>query len=130
MPTIETKAAYETFLRENYCTVAARVLFLWDFCVTLDGEIRWVWGQKTTPATVLFVMNRYVNLLITILELWDQTPFQTTQLRTLHTRAPDPSPRGLIHRLSLYDFTCICFMGPRLEAGSASAPSVPSLAHL
>ena len=58
------------------------VLFLWDYTVTLGDEIYYVWEKPFTAATFLFLLNRYVNLLITILEIMEQAPFQTKQVRT------------------------------------------------
>ncbi|EKM56867.1 uncharacterized protein PHACADRAFT_254229 [Phanerochaete carnosa HHB-10118-sp] len=78
--TSETEAAaavnYENFLQADYFSLSARVLFLWDYCVTFDDEVHWIWSQKMNPATMLFIANRYVNLLITILELLEQASFQ------------------------------------------------------
>lgn len=56
-------------------------MFLWDYLVTLDMEINYVWGQKLSAASGLFILNRYTNLLITILELIEQAPFETPQVR-------------------------------------------------
>lgn len=72
-------AAYANFVRTNYMSVSSRVVFLWDYCVTFDEEVRFFWGGKLSPATILFMINRYVNLLITILELLEQAPLQTPQ---------------------------------------------------
>ncbi|EKM56876.1 uncharacterized protein PHACADRAFT_27649 [Phanerochaete carnosa HHB-10118-sp] len=66
-------------VRGNYCSISARVLFLWDYCVTLEDEIRYVWGCRMTAAMLLFMINRYVNLAITVMEIMDQAPFQTLQ---------------------------------------------------
>lgn len=67
------------------------MLFLWDYLVTLEDEIEYVWGRRVTVATVLFMFNRYVNLLITMLEIMEQASFQTAQVR--HT--PTISLRNL-----------------------------------
>ncbi|KAI0711554.1 hypothetical protein C8Q76DRAFT_785329 [Earliella scabrosa] len=70
---------YGLFVRGQYFTVAARALFLWDYFVTLDREIEYVWGSRFSAATALFLLNRYLNLVITILELIVQAPFLTPQ---------------------------------------------------
>ncbi|OSD07814.1 hypothetical protein PYCCODRAFT_1430008, partial [Trametes coccinea BRFM310] len=70
-------ASYAAFVQGNYYSVAARALFIWDYLATLDREIEYVWGQRLSAASILFVVNRYVNLLITVLELVEQAPFQT-----------------------------------------------------
>lgn len=57
-------------------------MFLWDYLVTLDMEVHYVWGQKLSAASALFILNRYTNLLITILELIEQAPFETPQVKS------------------------------------------------
>ncbi|KAI0658988.1 hypothetical protein C8Q70DRAFT_1067441, partial [Cubamyces menziesii] len=76
----------------NYYSVAARALFIWDYLATFDSEVQYVWGQRLSAATILFIANRYVNLLITILELIEQAPFQTPEVRapSCRTRAICP----------------------------------------
>ena len=67
----------------------AQALFIWDYLATFDSEVQYVWGQRLSAATILFIVNRYVNLLITILELIEQAPFQTPEVRapSCRTRA-------------------------------------------
>lgn len=72
-------AAYANFVRSNYFNLSSRVVFLWDYCITFDDEVRYVWGARLTPATALFMVNRYVGLVITILEFLEQAPVQTAQ---------------------------------------------------
>ncbi|RDX46707.1 hypothetical protein OH76DRAFT_1420098 [Lentinus brumalis] len=83
-PNAKVISSYASFVQGQYYSVAARVplpsqiaLFLWDYFVTFDREVEYVWGQKLSAASLLFILNRYVNLLITILELIEQAPFQT-----------------------------------------------------
>lgn len=57
-------------------------VFLWDYLVTLDMEVNYVWGHKLSMASGLFILNRYTNLLITILELIEQAPFETPQVKS------------------------------------------------
>ena len=57
------------------------VLFLYDYLMTLEDEIRYVWSRKFTAASVLFMINRYVNLMITVLEFFEQSPIQTDKVR-------------------------------------------------
>ncbi|KAI9062089.1 hypothetical protein FKP32DRAFT_1574898, partial [Trametes sanguinea] len=37
-------------------------LLAYDHLLTLSGEIRFVWDRRFSGATVIFVLNRYVNL--------------------------------------------------------------------
>jgi len=70
---------YSSFLVTEYCTVAARVVFLWDYLVTFPQELNHIWGRPCSGATLLFFLNRYGSLAITILELFEQASFQTSQ---------------------------------------------------
>ncbi|TFK90096.1 hypothetical protein K466DRAFT_574426 [Polyporus arcularius HHB13444] len=80
-PNAKVISSYASFVQGQYYSVAARALFLWDYFVTFDREVEYVWGQKLSAASLLFILNRYVNLLITILELIEQAPFQTPAIR-------------------------------------------------
>lgn len=75
-PSSDAALVYANFLRGNLCSLSARVLFLWDYMVTLDDEVRYFWRGKMTLASVLFMVNRYVNLLIAMMEIMAQSPFQ------------------------------------------------------
>ncbi|KIJ53800.1 hypothetical protein M422DRAFT_242063 [Sphaerobolus stellatus SS14] len=43
--------------------VAATSFFFWEFCITLPDELRLVWGEKRTFASVLFIMSRYLTFI-------------------------------------------------------------------
>ncbi|KAI0825954.1 hypothetical protein BC629DRAFT_1586818 [Irpex lacteus] len=66
-------------MRSNYCAVASRVLFLWDYLITVEDEVEYFWERKITTASVLFLLNRYVNLAITVLQFFAVSSFQTAQ---------------------------------------------------
>ncbi|KAL7277118.1 hypothetical protein ACG7TL_008963 [Trametes sanguinea] len=44
------------------CETVGITLLAYDHLLTLSGEIHFVWNRKFSGATVLFVLNRYVNL--------------------------------------------------------------------
>ncbi|KAH9889400.1 hypothetical protein C8Q73DRAFT_707436 [Cubamyces lactineus] len=52
-------AEIKTLINESYYTFAAFALLSFEYVITLDREVRLVWGRKVTGATVLFVLNRY-----------------------------------------------------------------------
>jgi len=68
--------AYGLYRQVNSFGIAAKALFVWDYVITLDREVRYVWGRKPTIATVLFMVNRYVNLSACIFQLFSQATFQ------------------------------------------------------
>ena len=41
------------------CVCFGPALLAFEWVITLDREVRLVWGRKLTGASVLFVMNRY-----------------------------------------------------------------------
>ena len=60
-------------------------LLTYDHLLTFAGEVHFVWRRKFSGATILFALNRYVNLFSKILlvvnaQYW---PNQTDQVRTL-----------------------------------------------
>ncbi|KAH9940639.1 hypothetical protein B0H21DRAFT_697501, partial [Amylocystis lapponica] len=53
-------------------------LFYYEYLITISEEIRFVWGNKITGVTMLFLLNRYISLLylhqgIHLEKIW---PFQ------------------------------------------------------
>ncbi|KAI0937649.1 hypothetical protein AcV5_000436 [Taiwanofungus camphoratus] len=131
-------ASYQSFLEEEYCSVAARALFVWDYAITLDQEVQHVWGRPLSMSTCLFFLNRYLNLLVTILELIEQAPFQTnkrsnsvlphshdsellmlSQLRPLLTRASITPDTCLVRSCSICNTPCLRYMAPGLASGSS-----------
>ncbi|GJE86753.1 hypothetical protein PsYK624_028340 [Phanerochaete sordida] len=91
--------SYANFVRNNYFSVSARVLFLWDYCLTIDREVQYIWNSKASPASALFLINRYANLLITIMELLEQGSFQTAkQLWTVHPNSGVDAAGRVINR--------------------------------
>lgn len=68
------------------------VLFLWDYFITLDREVEYIWKSRFSAASGLFFLNRYLNLLITILELIVQAPFLTPEVRLSNI-----GPRRVLH---------------------------------
>ena len=38
------------------------MLILYDYLLTFDAEVKYFWSTKTTGALVLFISNRYLNL--------------------------------------------------------------------
>ncbi|KAH9917156.1 EAP30/Vps36 family-domain-containing protein [Epithele typhae] len=46
----------------NYSEVAALTLIAYDHFLTFSGELQFVWGRRFSGATVVFALNRYVNL--------------------------------------------------------------------
>lgn len=41
---------------------ATLALIAYDHLLTFAGEVHFVWGRKFSGATVIFALNRYVNL--------------------------------------------------------------------
>ena len=37
-------------------------LILYDYLLTFDAEVKYFWSTKVTGASVLFIANRYLNL--------------------------------------------------------------------
>ena len=55
--------------RVQYDSRYSTALVCYDFLITFDREVRCVWRRKWTGATVLFILNRYIVLLVHIISL-------------------------------------------------------------
>ncbi|EED83567.1 predicted protein [Postia placenta Mad-698-R] len=53
----------------NYIVVATTAFYIYDCLITFDMELQVVWARKATGASVLFIMNRYVCLVVQALEM-------------------------------------------------------------
>ena len=56
------------------------MLFLWDYLITLGDEVEYFWGRRLTAANALFLLNRYINLVITIMQFFSTAFFQTAHV--------------------------------------------------
>ncbi|KAI9570608.1 hypothetical protein HD554DRAFT_356267 [Boletus coccyginus] len=45
-------------------TYSSYALLVWDYLLTLDDEITYIWGGPSSVVKYLFIGNRYVNLLV------------------------------------------------------------------
>ena len=43
------------------------VLFLYDYLITFEQEVRFIWGRKLTGANVIFILNRYPTLVMCLM---------------------------------------------------------------
>ncbi|KAI0628911.1 hypothetical protein C8Q77DRAFT_1067287 [Trametes polyzona] len=56
-------------LTNNYCGYAALTLLFYEYVITLDREVNLFWTRKFTGATALFLANRYIPLLLQIVDM-------------------------------------------------------------
>ena len=65
------------------CSRGLLAMLAYDHLLTFAGEIHFVWRRKFSGATIIFSLNRYVNLfgkvLLVMSTMW--WPAQTTQVR-------------------------------------------------
>ena len=70
---------------------AFTALILYDYILTFSQEVRWVWKQKITGASVIFFVNRYfmlvqVALVVTTNFAWlsvEVRPYNSLEATTL-----------------------------------------------
>ncbi|TBU60060.1 hypothetical protein BD310DRAFT_923811 [Dichomitus squalens] len=62
-------AEYSSVMTDNYCGLAATVVFLYDSIITTGEEIRCFWGRKITGAAILFWLNKYMTMLYLVSDL-------------------------------------------------------------
>ncbi|KAI0708847.1 hypothetical protein C8T65DRAFT_740060 [Cerioporus squamosus] len=60
---------YDAAAANLYWTSSALAILAYDYLLTFPREVRFVWSRKFSPATVLFVLNRYIILLLYFVDL-------------------------------------------------------------
>ncbi|KAM5539600.1 hypothetical protein V8D89_006709 [Ganoderma adspersum] len=61
--------ALQSSIVANQCGVATVVLYIYDFTITFPREVELFWGRRFTGASLLFLLNRYLNLAHVIVEI-------------------------------------------------------------
>ncbi|KAH9896105.1 hypothetical protein C8Q73DRAFT_644233 [Cubamyces lactineus] len=76
MSSSETVAAAEAivanrsfFFIENCALFAEAALIFHEYFITLDSEVRLIWRRRTTGASVLFFLNRYIMIFDNVITL-------------------------------------------------------------
>ncbi|TFK85092.1 hypothetical protein K466DRAFT_601461 [Polyporus arcularius HHB13444] len=65
----EAIADYESIVVNNYCVVAGSVFLLYEYVITVDREVNAFWFGAPTGASILFLSNRYLNVVVNVLNL-------------------------------------------------------------
>ena len=45
---------------------ASTVILYYEYLLTLPEEVQYFWRKRRTPVTILFFLNRYLNLLVNV----------------------------------------------------------------
>ncbi|KAI1795344.1 hypothetical protein LXA43DRAFT_1090993 [Ganoderma leucocontextum] len=61
--------ALESNLVANQCGLAITALYIYDYAITFAREVELFWGRRFTGASLLFLLNRYLNLAHIIVEV-------------------------------------------------------------
>ncbi|OSD04337.1 hypothetical protein PYCCODRAFT_1466298 [Trametes coccinea BRFM310] len=59
---MDTSLYWQTVV-EEHCDIAAFALIFYEYIITINREVAFIWNRKLTGATILFVLNRYLALL-------------------------------------------------------------------
>ncbi|KAI0334642.1 hypothetical protein GY45DRAFT_1343340 [Cubamyces sp. BRFM 1775] len=65
----EIIAFYESLFVNTCCPIAVLAFLTYEYLITFDREVALFWWRKPTGASVLFFTNRYLPLLINVLNL-------------------------------------------------------------
>ncbi|RDX41565.1 hypothetical protein OH76DRAFT_1489388 [Lentinus brumalis] len=68
-------ALFESLYSDNYCNVAASVLFIYETCLTLDREVAYLWSAKRTGASLLFFANKWISMTVYVMMLAEFASF-------------------------------------------------------
>ncbi|KAH7924533.1 hypothetical protein BV22DRAFT_1013153 [Leucogyrophana mollusca] len=77
------------------------VLLVWDFFLTIEDEITYIWGSPRSAVKILYLCNRYGNLLMQPISL-----AQTTGLLNIN----ESSVCGLMDRLTNTHQVCLAYV--------------------
>ena len=64
----------------NFCSCI--VLIIYEYLVTLDAEVRFFWRKEVNSASILFFLNRYLNLFYRLFIAGLIFPIPDYQVRT------------------------------------------------
>ncbi|KAF9220873.1 hypothetical protein BS17DRAFT_738391 [Gyrodon lividus] len=66
-----SEEAIKRYLRiSEYGIVAATAMLAYDYCITIEYEVRWVWGTTWTPTRVHFMVSRYLPFIAVTLAIY------------------------------------------------------------
>lgn len=65
-------------------TQFASVLVLYDYLLTVSDEIQYVWMNKTSTATVIYYLNRYIIIFMALVDAVGFFPWRTSLVCTLN----------------------------------------------
>ena len=79
--------SYRSRLRELVSSHLTSALVLYDYLLTFDRELDFIWRRKWTGPSVLFVVNRYSALMLSLISalwLFVQEVWKTSRLSLIH----------------------------------------------
>ncbi|KAH9930447.1 uncharacterized protein BXZ73DRAFT_101821 [Epithele typhae] len=62
-------------LQDSWLSVASLVLVLYDYLLTLDREIHYIWRRSVSSASILYLVLRYVSLAAVVVTMLNLFPF-------------------------------------------------------
>ncbi|THG93163.1 hypothetical protein EW026_g8000 [Hermanssonia centrifuga] len=82
----EDTAAVSALVRANYIMAGLASLTVYEYFITLRQEVTTMWGQGWTAAKLLFFVNRYVLLVLTVIGLTPTSTYERYVLRNTSDR--------------------------------------------
>jgi len=64
---VDNNANLHHFATNYACAIATMTLFHYDFILTIPAEVRCIWRRKFSAVSVLFLLNRYLTSVYSIL---------------------------------------------------------------
>ncbi|RPD57175.1 hypothetical protein L227DRAFT_578088 [Lentinus tigrinus ALCF2SS1-6] len=98
--TSEIVAEYGSLTANSYGRVASAALLLYDYLLTIDKEIKLFWSWKSTGATALFMVNRYLVIILRLANLAGFVPM-SDQVRDCR------EDRSRLHPASIHPLGCV-----------------------
>ncbi|OBZ73410.1 hypothetical protein A0H81_07276 [Grifola frondosa] len=121
----EIVTVYQELLTLNYFVMAGAVLFIYDYMITIGQEIDFIWSAPLNGATIVFSLNRYVNLATSLFNILQFVPWDSQELHYHREDYPGRWRSVPSHSHSLHGAAYICsveFRPPRLHAYTPAGP--------
>lgn len=69
---------------------SALAMIFHEHMMTISQEVRYVWGQRLTGATIIFLLNRYMVLILGVTIILQTVAWDTPLVSCIRSRWPSP----------------------------------------
>ncbi|KAF9546319.1 hypothetical protein CPC08DRAFT_797151 [Agrocybe pediades] len=63
IPPDELSALLDSVMQRKLSTIAALVILLYEHCITLKDEVKYIWGRKFNPVLGTYILSKYLGMI-------------------------------------------------------------------